>query len=106
MAIFKKKRKRTCVIGLDGVPISLFKRLADEGVLSQTAQCLSGGKLQEMTVSVPEISSVSWSSFMTGKDPGEHGIFGFIDLKPGTYELLCTVGDHAQLGMKGKLTVR
>jgi uncharacterized cupredoxin-like copper-binding protein len=29
-----------------------------------------------------------------------------LDLKPGTYELLCTVGDHAQLGMKGKLTVR
>jgi uncharacterized cupredoxin-like copper-binding protein len=27
-------------------------------------------------------------------------------LKPGTYEMLCTVGDHAQLGMKGKLTVR
>jgi uncharacterized cupredoxin-like copper-binding protein len=29
-----------------------------------------------------------------------------LDLRPGTYELLCTVGDHAQLGMKGKLTVR
>ena len=27
-------------------------------------------------------------------------------LQPGTYELLCTVGDHAQLGMKGELTVR
>ena len=29
-----------------------------------------------------------------------------LDLRPGTYEMLCTVGDHAQLGMKGKLTVR
>ena len=29
-----------------------------------------------------------------------------LDLQPGTYELLCTVGDHAQLGMKGKLTVK
>jgi uncharacterized cupredoxin-like copper-binding protein len=27
-------------------------------------------------------------------------------LRPGPYELLCTVGDHAELGMKGKLTVR
>ena len=27
-------------------------------------------------------------------------------LQPGTYEMLCTVGDHAQLGMKGELTVR
>jgi uncharacterized cupredoxin-like copper-binding protein len=29
-----------------------------------------------------------------------------LDLAPGTYELLCTVGDHAQLGMKGKLEVK
>ena len=27
-------------------------------------------------------------------------------VQPGTYELLCTVGDHAQLGMKGELTVK
>ena len=29
-----------------------------------------------------------------------------LELRPGTYELLCTVGDHAELGMKGELTVR
>jgi uncharacterized cupredoxin-like copper-binding protein len=29
-----------------------------------------------------------------------------LDLRPGTYEMLCTVGDHAQLGMKGELKVR
>ena len=31
---------------------------------------------------------------------------GTLDVEPGEYELLCTVGDHAALGMKGKLTVR
>ena len=29
-----------------------------------------------------------------------------VDLQPGEYEMICTVGDHADLGMKGKLTVR
>jgi len=29
-----------------------------------------------------------------------------LELRPGTYELLCTVGDHAQLGMRGTLTVK
>jgi plastocyanin len=29
-----------------------------------------------------------------------------VRLAPGTYELLCTVGDHAELGMKGRLEVR
>jgi plastocyanin len=28
------------------------------------------------------------------------------DLQPGEYTIICTVGDHAQLGMKGKLTVK
>ena len=28
------------------------------------------------------------------------------DLQPGEYTMVCTVGDHAQLGMKGKLTVK
>jgi plastocyanin len=29
-----------------------------------------------------------------------------VDLDQGTYEFLCTVGDHAKLGMKGTLTVK
>lgn len=29
-----------------------------------------------------------------------------VDLQPGEYEMICTVGDHADLGMTGKLTVR
>jgi plastocyanin len=29
-----------------------------------------------------------------------------VDLQPGEYEMLCSVGDHASLGMKGKLTVK
>ena len=31
---------------------------------------------------------------------------GTVDVEPGEYEILCTVGDHADLGMKGKLEVR
>jgi plastocyanin len=29
-----------------------------------------------------------------------------VNLEHGTYEFLCTVGDHAKLGMRGTLTVR
>jgi plastocyanin len=47
-----------------------------------------------------------------GQDLGGTAIFGpgrtqsgQATLSPGTYEFLCTVGDHAALGMKGTLTV-
>ena len=29
-----------------------------------------------------------------------------VNLQPGSYEMICSVGDHAELGMKGKLTVK
>jgi len=31
---------------------------------------------------------------------------GTVQVEPGEYELVCTVGDHADLGMTGKLTVK
>jgi plastocyanin len=51
--------------------------------------------------------------FKDGKDVGGSPTFAggetksaTVDLQPGGYELICTVGDHADLGMKGKLTVK
>ena len=80
-------RQRLCVVGLDGVPIGLLERLADEGVMPNIAARIEAGHLRSMRASLPEISSVSWTSFMTGAQAGEHGIFGFTDIDPGTYEL-------------------
>ena len=45
------------------------------------------GQFQKMESSIPEISSVSWSSIITGKNPGEHGIFGFTDMIPNSYTI-------------------
>ncbi len=39
-----------------------------------------------MKSSLPEISSVAWSSFITGKNPGQHGIFGFMGVDWQNYE--------------------
>ncbi len=81
----QQPEQRVCVVGLDGVPCSMVRRFIDGGVMPRLGEIAGSGALGDMTVSLPEISSVSWSSFMTGKNPGEHGIFGFTDLHPGTY---------------------
>ncbi|UCG53671.1 MAG: alkaline phosphatase family protein [Candidatus Latescibacterota bacterium] len=85
--LFGRKTKKACVIGLDGVPYTLLKSMIERGVMPVTGEIISRGSLSSMTVTLPEISSVSWSTFMTGKNPGEHGIFGFTDLKDGSYDL-------------------
>src|SRR4030042_591172 len=88
MALFQKKKKtRACVIGLDGVPYSLVLELTERGITPSLADLLKTGHLHRMKASLPEISAVSWTDFMTGSDSGRHGIFGFTDLKPGSYAL-------------------
>lgn len=112
-AFFKKKsKKKVVIIGLDGTPYSLLKNLINQGKLPNMSHIFSQGYFGATTVCLPEISSVSWTSFMTGTNSGTHGIYGFMDFKPGTYELYFpnfsdlkapTLFD--ELGEKGKRSV-
>jgi len=88
MGLFtRKKKKRVCVIGLDGVPHSLLLDLTQRDIMPYTKGLIEKGYLHKMKASLPEISSVSWTDFMTGTNSGTHGIFGFTDLKKDTYDL-------------------
>ena len=69
------RTKKTVILALDGVPYSLIKELNKKGELEH----LGTSDYMEMTSVHPPISSVAWSSFMTGKNPGKHNIFGFLD---------------------------
>jgi len=86
--IFKKKKPRSCVVGIDGLPCTLLKRFCESGITPRMAELVKAGHLRQMTVTLPEISAVSWPSFMTGSNPGTHGIFGFTDLKSNTYDIV------------------
>ncbi len=55
--------------------------------MPRAKEIFARGSLRKMKVTLPEISSVSWTSFMTGMAPGEHGIYGFTDLKPDSYDM-------------------
>jgi predicted AlkP superfamily phosphohydrolase/phosphomutase len=78
---------RVAVIGLDGVGLPLVCDLVARGIMPNLARLTSGGTLAPMRSSIPTISSVSWTGFTTGKNPGKHGIYGFTDMKPGTLAL-------------------
>ena len=88
MALFKKKKKkRVFVLGLDGVPHSLLQDLAARDIMPTVRELIESGHLHKMKASLPEISAVSWTDFMTGSDSGTHGIFGFTDLKSDSYDM-------------------
>jgi len=81
------EERRVVIIGLDGTPYSLITRLAKEGELPHLARILEGGTICPMNSVLPTVSSVAWACFMTGKNPGKHGIYGFVDRVQGSYEI-------------------
>jgi len=82
------KEHKSLIIGLDGVPYSMLRDYIGKGCLPNFGEILRHGfRLVQMDASIPEVSSTSWTSFMTGVNPGEHGIFGFMDLRPGSYKM-------------------
>jgi len=83
----RRKKKRLVIIGLDGIPYRLIKELAEDGTLPHIAHLMGRGTFREMASSIPEVSSVAWSSIITGVNPAVHGIFGFTELAPGSYRL-------------------
>jgi len=87
--IFRRRAqgRRAVVIGLDGVPYTLLRQLMAEGRMPALAALTQEGALEPMEVTLPEISSVNWSSFMTGVNPARHGVFGFVDLRPSSYDI-------------------
>jgi len=78
---------KTVIIGIDGAPFGLMKDLSDSGVMPNFKKLRQKGTFKQLRSTIPEISSISWSSVITGKNAGEHGIFGFVDMIPKTYSL-------------------
>src|SRR4051812_49590575 len=71
-------------------PGPLTLRLRNDGELAHNIRVRRGGA---------EIGGTA--SFPPGRTESAR-----VRLRPGKYELLCTVGDHAELGMKGELEVK
>jgi predicted AlkP superfamily phosphohydrolase/phosphomutase len=76
---------RIAVIGLDcATPMLLFDRLANETPNIQALlQRSMHGELESIT---PPITVPAWACAMTGKTPGQLGIYGFRNRKDTTYE--------------------
>ena len=80
------KNKKVVVVGLDGVPYSLLLDYMERGIMPEFSGLCKMGRLSRMKSTLPEISSVAWSSFITSTNPGQHGIFGFVEIDRQSYE--------------------
>lgn len=77
--------KKVIVIGLDGLEPTIVESMLERGELPNLAKIRRGGSYSRMQTTYPAQTPVAWSSFVTGGNPGGHGIFDFISRDPATY---------------------
>ncbi len=75
------------VIGLDGATLDLIDPWAKEGKLPELSNLMERGVFGRLQSVLPVLSSAAWSSFMTGMNPGKHGIYDFVKRAPNSYQL-------------------
>ena len=81
------KDPKIFILSLDGVPYSFLNNQIDLGNFPHMKKLFEQGSFRQMNSVIPAISSVAWSCYMTGKNPGYHNIFGFIDRIPQSLKL-------------------
>ncbi len=72
------KARKAIVIGMDGVDPGLVRRFVAEGKLPTFKKLMETGYFGPLQTTLPPQSPVAWSSFISGTNPGGHGIYDFI----------------------------
>src|SRR5215470_18799967 len=69
---------KTLLIGLDGATFSILDPLMENGVMPFLKRVINRGVRGTLVSTIPHVSPVAWTTLMTGRSPGNHGIFDFI----------------------------
>ena len=75
------------VVGWDGVSWPLTQKLVAQGKMPTLDRLIRAGTAGPLRSTIPDISPTAWASFMTGKNPGKHGVYGFTIKPYGSYYL-------------------
>ena len=79
------RERKVILLGLDGMDPGLVSRWMAEGKLPHLDRLRSTGGFRGVASSIPPQSPVAWATLITGRDPGSHGIFDWIQRHPSNY---------------------
>ena len=72
-----RRLSRLLVFGLDGGDYALICDLIAQGRMPTVARLAREGTFGPLESTVPAVTPTAWSTFLTGLNPGGHGIFNF-----------------------------
>lgn len=76
------------IIGIDGATFDLVRPWVQQGQLPNLARLIQGGVSADLASTLPPVTSPAWPTFMTGSNPGKHGVFDFIQPQGADFSLV------------------
>jgi len=68
---------KALIIGLDGGTFSVLDPLIQAGHMPHLKKIMDCGVNCELLSTIPAVTALAWPTFMTGKNPGKHGVLGW-----------------------------
>lgn len=78
----RETRPKVIVVGFDGMDPKLCEHMMDRGELPNLSRMRATGGYRRLGTTIPPQSPVAWATFITGANPGVHGIFDFVHRDP------------------------
>lgn len=82
------------IIGWDGATPDLLERFVAEDKLPTVKRMIERGSYRPLRSTIPPVTACAWSSFLSGKNPGKHGLFDFVTPRGDGYSFDYTNGGY------------
>jgi len=82
--------KKVFVLGVDGATLDLIEPWVNQERLPNFRRLMGEGSFGICLSTIHPLTPQAWASFLTGKNPGKHGLYDFGVRKNGAYDLRLT----------------
>ena len=82
--------QKVFILGIDGATLDLIEPWSKQGKLPTFRKLIKEGCYGNCLSTVHPLTPQAWASFLTGKNPGKHGLYDFGVRKKGSYGLRLT----------------
>ncbi|MCP4356682.1 MAG: hypothetical protein GY796_01530 [Chloroflexi bacterium] len=84
------ERKKTLLVGLDAACWAYINPLLNKTRLPALKKLMDAGAWGTLQSTMPAWTPTAWSTLITGKNPGKHGIYDMTTRQPGSYQTIPT----------------
>jgi predicted AlkP superfamily phosphohydrolase/phosphomutase len=78
--------RRVVVIGWDSADFDLLSPWIEEGHMPNLKKLMESSRHGKLRSVYPPVTPIAWSTIVTGKNAGKHGLNGFMSFRPNSYE--------------------